>query len=87
MIEALKNLMRCAFSKSPYELAVRQCQTFGHMEFGSYYGMPQSHCRRCGQKTRYADPKLNLPEIDPDIVELYNLEQQEAEEVISANYQ
>jgi len=37
-------------------LHVKTCKTEGHILTGTYYGMPQSHCRRCGapNKTNYA---------------------------------
>jgi hypothetical protein len=31
-----------------------QCKKYGCITIGSYYGMPQAHCRRCGKKTSYA---------------------------------
>jgi len=31
-----------------------KCKKYGHITYGSYYGMPQAHCRRCGRKTSYA---------------------------------
>lgn len=30
------------------------CDIFGCIHVGSYYGMVQSHCRRCGKKTLWA---------------------------------
>jgi len=30
------------------------CKQFGHITSGPHYGMPQSHCRRCGCKTYHA---------------------------------
>ncbi len=32
-----------------------QCEKFGCLTTGPYYGMVQSHCRRCGKKTSYAN--------------------------------
>lgn len=26
------------------------CKKFGHITTGPFYGMPQSHCRRCGKR-------------------------------------
>lgn len=38
------------------------CRWFGCRTTGPYYGMPQSHCWRCGMRTGYANPALNLPD-------------------------
>lgn len=32
--------------------------------YGGYPGLPQSHCCRCGMKTGYADPILDLPDFE-----------------------
>lgn len=29
------------------------CNKFGCIQIGPYYGMPQSHCRRCGHINKY----------------------------------
>jgi hypothetical protein len=31
-----------------------KCKKYGCIKYGSYYGMPQAHCRRCGLKTSFA---------------------------------
>lgn len=53
----MKNFVTTSKPVSPSWL----CRLLGCILYGPYYGMPQSHCWRCGMITGYANPALNLP--------------------------